>query len=137
VNGKKIMNKKFQVAIVDDEVDITIFLKDYMAAGFDCEIEMFNNPLEALKRFEEKKFDAITLDQRMPEMKGMDLVNHLRNSAGINAKTGILLISANLDEAQTAYPHLVNEVIFLQKPFKFDRFIKLMESILNLKEQQE
>jgi CheY-like chemotaxis protein len=125
--------KKFQIATVDDEPEILEILNDIIQESFDCEIESFSDPIIALDRFQEKKFDAISIDHRMPVLKGMDIVKLLRSSEGPNSKTRILLVTANIEEAECSYPALLDEVIFIEKPIKQPRFLRWMDFILNQK----
>lgn len=125
------MDKKKQVAIIDDEVEITEFLKEFLLDSIDCDVDIFNDPLMALEQLKIKSYDAISLDHRMPGLKGMDLVKILRTSEGPNIKTKILLITGNLEEAECAHPDLISEVIFLEKPIKHERYIRWINFFLN------
>ncbi len=121
---------KYQIAIVDDEPQITKLLSLVLEDNFDCEIETFNDSTEALARLKVKKFDAISLDHRMPKLTGMDLVKLLRTSNGPNAKTRILLLTGYRDEAECTHMDLLDEVVFLDKPIEDKRYIIWMNVLL-------
>jgi DNA-binding response OmpR family regulator len=63
---------------VDDEPDMTSMLKMSLEhAGFS--IDVFNDPLLALKNFKPKLYDLVILDVMMPKMDGLELYNQLKN----------------------------------------------------------
>lgn len=123
--------KKYQIALVDDEPQITKLLKLTLKDNFNCEVETFNDPTDALARLKEKAFDAISLDHRMPKLTGMDIVELLRLAEGPNKKTRILLLTGFREEAECHNEELLNEVIFLDKPITNEKFVRWMKVILN------
>ena len=122
--------KKKQIAIVDDEPSMTKLLKMIILESIDCEIETFNSPTEALACFKEKTYDLITLDHRMPDLTGMDIVKLLRTSSGPNSNSRIILLTGFRDEAECAHPDLLDEVVFFEKPINESRFIRWVRFLL-------
>lgn len=120
----------YQIIVVDDEPQITKLLRLTLLDNFECEVEVFNDSPSALKRMREKKFDAISLDHRMPELTGMDLVEALRLTDGPNKQTKILLLTGHREEAECLHVDLLSEVIFLDKPIEDHRYIRWMTMIL-------
>jgi DNA-binding response OmpR family regulator len=69
--------KKKKILFVDNEPDITTMLKMALErAGFS--IDVFNDPLLALKSFRPKLYDLVILDVMMPKMDGLELYNQLK-----------------------------------------------------------
>jgi CheY-like chemotaxis protein len=67
-----------KVLFVDDEPDMTTMLKMSLEhAGFS--VDVFNDPLLALKNFKPKLYDLVVLDVMMPNMDGLELYNQLKN----------------------------------------------------------
>jgi two-component system, OmpR family, response regulator ChvI len=67
-----------KVLFVDDEPDMTTMLKMSLEhAGFS--VDVFNDPLLALKNFKPKLYDLVVLDVMMPKMDGLELYNQLKN----------------------------------------------------------
>ena len=124
------MSNKKQIIIVDDEAEITEFLQQFVEGEVDADIEVFNDPLKALARLKEKKFDVISLDHRMPGITGMEIVKILRSSDNLNAKSRILLVTGNLEEAECNYMELLNEVVFLEKPIRSQRYLRWIKVLL-------
>jgi two-component system response regulator AtoC len=123
-------SKKYNIAIVDDEEKITEYLMEILIEHINCSVEIFNDPSEAINRFKEKQFDAISLDYRMPKLTGLDVVKLLRNSNCPNSKTKILLLTGYREETKFSNSALLNEVIFLDKPVDEEKYVKWMNIIL-------
>jgi CheY-like chemotaxis protein len=123
-------NDKKQIMVVDDEPQITKLLRLILLENFDCEVETYNDPREAFKRMQEKNFDAITLDHRMPKFTGMEIVKALRCTDGLNQNTRIMLISGFREEAESLHFDLLEEVIFLEKPVEEIKFVRWMKVLL-------
>jgi CheY-like chemotaxis protein len=127
--------KKYQIAVIDDEESITKLLKMILEEGFDCSVECFNDPTQALERLKEKEFDAISMDHRMPKLTGMDVVKILRNTEGPNLSTRILLLTGFREEAECLHPELLDQVYFLDKPVSNKRYLNWMNMLLKGKSE--
>ena len=74
-NDRKTEKKK--ILFVDNEPDMTTILKMALGrAGFT--VDIFNNPLLALKNFKPNLYDLALLDIMMPEMDGIELYKQLK-----------------------------------------------------------
>ena len=79
-----------RILIVDDEEDITFFLKEALEEFGGFEVVTFNDPLLALSSFNNDyknnkptAYDLILLDIKMPKMDGFELYQELQKSIGI------------------------------------------------------
>ncbi|MGZ3773196.1 MAG: response regulator [Pseudobdellovibrionaceae bacterium] len=129
-------NTKPQIAIVDDEVDLTEVYKNIVEGNIECNVEVFNDSTQALTRFQEKKFDVISLDHRMPHLTGMGIVKILRSNEGPNKNTPIIICTGFVEEAESLVTELLENVIFLQKPFESARYIRWIRSMLSSRENK-
>jgi CheY-like chemotaxis protein len=69
--------KKKKILFVDNEPDMTALLKMALEyAGFS--VEVFNDPLLALKNFKPNLYDLVILDVMMPKMDGLELYDQLK-----------------------------------------------------------
>jgi len=61
-----------------------------------CQIDTALSGADALKLLDQNKYDLIFLDHMMPEMDGIEVLVRLRaNKSGINAKTPVIMFTAN------------------------------------------
>jgi CheY-like chemotaxis protein len=71
-----------RILIVDDEEDVTFFLKEALEDYGGFEVVTFNDPLLALSSFDDHNkpsvYDLILLDIKMPKMDGFELYQELQ-----------------------------------------------------------
>lgn len=119
---------KGRILLVDDERDInTVVKKGLERVGF--KVRAFNNPLDALSKFEAGSYDVALLDIRMPSMNGFELYKKLRE---IDSKIKVCFITAfemYEEEFKKLFPSY--EVrCFIKKPIKLTDLIVEIEKIL-------
>jgi CheY-like chemotaxis protein len=112
--GEKAEGEKLQVMILDDEPIVGKRLKPVLTkSGF--EVEVFENPTEALARLTEKEFDIVVTDLRMEGVDGIHVLEHVMERC---KNTRVILITgyATVEVAREA---LVKGAFdFIAKPFK-------------------
>lgn len=119
---------KGRILLVDDERDInTVVKKGLERVGY--KVRAFNNPLDALSKFEDGSYDVALLDIRMPSMNGFELYKKLRER---DSKIKICFITAfemYEEEFKKLFPSY--EVrCFIKKPIKLTDLIVEIEKIL-------
>jgi CheY-like chemotaxis protein len=110
----KPLKEKLEVMVVDDEPIVGKRLKPALTKyGYD--VEVFDNPVKAIDRFDEKEFDVVVTDLRMENLNGIEVLEHVRAKS---AKTKVIFITgyATVENAREA---LVKGAFdFIAKPFK-------------------
>ena len=106
--------EKLEVMVVDDEPIVGKRLKPALTKyGYD--VEVFDNPVKAIDRFDEKAFDVVITDLRMENLNGIQVLEHVTAKS---AKTKVIFITgyATVENAREA---LVKGAFdFIAKPFK-------------------
>ena len=126
-------SKRPKIMIVDDEPDVLLTFKTFLLAE-DFDVETFDSPQPALKRFAEcvhggNYFDLAILDIRMPGINGLQLHQRLKH---INRSIKTIFVSG-LDvgrELVTVLPEPRN-VDILKKPVNRETFYKHVKSVLS------
>jgi CheY-like chemotaxis protein len=88
--GREPLSKsRGRILIVDDEEDVTFFLKEALEEFGGFEVVTFNDPLLALSSFnnddknnQPTAYDLILLDIKMPKMDGFELYQELQKRIG-------------------------------------------------------
>lgn len=110
----KSRKEKLEVMVVDDEPIVGKRLKPALTKyGYD--VEVFDNPVKAIDRFDEKEFDVVVTDLRMENLDGIQVLEHVTAKS---AKTKVIFITgyATVENAREA---LVKGAFdFIAKPFK-------------------
>ena len=104
-----------RILAVDNEPSVTFSLS-YIFTGPRYEISAVENGDAALARLDSgsERFDIIIVDQKMPHMTGVELVEEMRKR-GITSK--IMVLSAHISsEIRAAYERMDVHVMF-PKPF--------------------
>ena len=106
-----------KVLIVDDSV-VNLRVLEGMLETFDMNITKCKSGSEALEILEENTFDLIILDQRMPEMDGIELLHIIRKMENVNSIIPILCATADFGPEVSQY--LLNEGFqnYLAKPIR-------------------
>jgi CheY-like chemotaxis protein len=106
--------EKLEVMVVDDEPIVGKRLKPALTKyGYD--VEVFDNPVKAIDRFDEKDFDVVVTDLRMENLNGIQVLEHVNAKS---SKTKVIFITgyATVENAREA---LVKGAFdFIAKPFK-------------------
>lgn len=74
------MKDKIEVLLVDDEAIVGNRLKPALTK-IGCNVEVFEDPKEALKRIDEKEFDIIVTDIMMEDVNGIQLLEHVHRES--------------------------------------------------------
>lgn len=102
----------YKVAIIDDESEILDMLGRFL--GRKHNVDVYENPLEALKKLNEINYDIVLCDIMMPHMTGLDLLKELRQS---NNNTKVIMMTAfdTMDKAFIAHEYGAKH--YIKKPF--------------------
>lgn len=117
------MAKKIQVVVIDDDVLVTKLLKIMLSDHEEYEVEIYNDSEEGFRRLNQKRFDVISLDHRMPKMTGMQIIKELRTDTGLNQHTPIVMLTGYRSEVETLPTNLLENVLFLEKPIQDEHYL--------------
>lgn len=110
------MSEKLDVLLLDDEPIVGKRLKPALAK-IGCDVEVFENPKEALERIAQKEFDVVVTDIRMDEIDGMQVLEHVIKKSH---RTKVIMITgyAMMSLAREAMDKGAFD--FIAKPFQPD-----------------
>ena len=79
-----------RILIVDDEEFVAFTLQEGLEKLPNCEVRITDNGKDALRLFEEKPFDLLITDYKMPEMTGVALATQIRQKY---PETGVVMVT--------------------------------------------
>jgi len=126
------------VAIIDDELDITVLFRDAIRGIRGISIFTFTDPIMALEHFKinRKDYVLIVSDLRMPGIDGIELMKRTKE---LNPLVRTVLMTAfELDDElfqQYADKEIING--FLQKPILLKDLVKEVDNQLHIHQLQE
>ncbi|MBF0105928.1 MAG: response regulator [Deltaproteobacteria bacterium] len=114
------MQNNNKLLVIDDE-QIVCDCCDRVLTPMGYHLDVCTNPVDALRRTNQNRYDAVLLDMKMEEMSGLDFLKAFRKH---NADTPVIVI--------TGYPTVENVVSamrlgiadYIQKPFKPSELLK-------------
>ena len=109
--------------IDDDKAQLQAFLRMLRATHYRCEVS--NDPFTALQHPDLAEFDVILVDNRMPSMSGVVVLNALR--ARFPDKK-LILVSGNLNQTPQPSPRLALTSL-LDKPFSKVQLLQMLDAL--------
>lgn len=113
------------VLIVEDEPDIAEALSALLKEETPYQVLHVSDGFAALKLVRTIIPHLLILDYRLPAMDGLECLQALRATAGLE-QTPVVLMSAHFPTQMKAAPGMVK----LPKPFEMDHFLTLVQRLL-------
>jgi len=111
------------VWIVDDDASIRWVLEAALEEK-PYEVHTFDNPLQALKHFEQSPPTVVISDVRMPEMDGLTFMEALHEK---NPKLPVIIMTAHADLNTAVKSYQSKAFEYLPKPFEVDDAVAFIE----------
>lgn len=128
-------NKKKRILIVDDAAFTRNMLKNIIAKIEQIEvIGEASNGVEAISLYKKLSPDLVTMDLVMPEKGGIEATEEILK---INPKALIVVVSALGQEALVLEAAKKGAKDFIQKPFKSEQILEVMDRILKNKKTEK
>ncbi|MBI4644763.1 MAG: sigma-54-dependent Fis family transcriptional regulator [Deltaproteobacteria bacterium] len=123
-----------QILVVDDEPNMLRLLKTILMDKTGYEVATTNNPLEVSKMLQEKPYDVVVTDLKMPLVDGMDLIDIIKK---IDSLLPIIIITAygTLETAEEAVQKGAYD--FITKPFRKETILITIKRALEWKKMQK
>lgn len=121
----------YNILVVDDSKSMRAIVKKVITmSGFDVgEIAEAGNGREALVRLEDFWADLVITDIHMPEMDGVELLQHLKNDPNTEALPVIMITTESRDEIVSGALAL-GAAGYIKKPFRPEDIKALLTEIL-------
>ena len=117
-------SKKHSVLVVDDEEIIRDFLSEILE---DYDVTTANDGDEAIEQLEQREFDLVITDLRMPKVPGEEVVKAAQR---IRPKTKVMVVSgySSLHSLSKTADH--GACAFLSKPFSIKELLRAVTNAL-------
>jgi two-component system, LuxR family, response regulator FixJ len=114
------------ICVVDDDESVAHSLKSLLET-FGFEVSCYSSGAEFLADTRRRIASCLVLDQHMPGLNGLDVVDHLQKE-GVRVPT--ILISGRLDTNIRERASSLGVTSVIEKPFAADRLVNLIRSAL-------
>ncbi|MDW0315305.1 MAG: response regulator [Nitrososphaeraceae archaeon] len=129
VDGRLLTMDNNRILVVDDEPDLTqVSTLALEYHGF--KVDSFNDPQEALSKFEPGLYDLVILNIEMPQMDGFELYHEIKKKVN-NAKVCFLTASElYYQEFRKKEYCAIDRNLFIRKPIDNDELIKEINKMI-------
>lgn len=122
------MSNPIKILVADDDPQMQLAIKaTLMRQGY--EVTVVNNGKAALDTLEEKSFDLLITDQRMPELTGDQLLKAMQEK---NIMTPVIMITAHGTINQAVEAMQAGASDFITKPFSNTDLERIVERVIGL-----
>ena len=120
-----------KILIVDDEKDMLVLLQRIISEETDHKLVTTDNPLKAVELFNNRTFDLVITDLKMPKMDGIRLLEKIKKS---RPKTSVIILTAyaTIDTAVEAIQKGAYD--YITKPFRRERILLTIDKVMKWQE---
>jgi CheY-like chemotaxis protein len=122
--------EKTSLLIVDDEEVIRSVLQHRLGQIDRLEIATAKDGRQAVEILDERMFDVVLTDIRMPGIDGLELLRRIKSRW---PETAVIIMSGYADMSDTIEALRHGAVDFLQKPFELNKVVESVERVLQMK----
>jgi len=101
-----------------------------------CDIATAVDGMAALRICEAEAFDLIFMDVRMPELDGRETTRRIRASAGPNAETPIIAVTADTSAEDIALCNAAGMDYFVPKPITPPMLLGAISHVMSLDQSE-
>ena len=117
-----------RILVVDDEDSIRrILLLNLERAGYT--VELASDGASALTLLLQNRYDLLISDVMMPEMDGLDLVEHVRQDPELRDMP-VILLTAQSSESDITRGYIRGTDVYLTKPFDPSELLTWVKRVL-------
>ena len=124
------MDKKYSIAIIDDEVEILNLLSRFLSRNAKFSVSNYANPLAALESLNTSSYDIILLDIMMPQMNGLEVLEKIKEK---NENQKVIMMTAYSTLDKVLKSHKEGATNYVMKPF--DSLQHLEKKIIDILEK--
>ena len=121
-----------KILIVDDELSIRRSLYNTFKKTY--QIETASSGLEAVKKVESDDFDLVLLDQKMPDLDGLQVLKEIRQ---IDDRVVIVMITAYGSIESSVKAMKLGAYDYILKPYELDEIKMVVEKAINYQKLNE
>ena len=123
----------FEILFVDDDTTILQLVEEYLNT-FNYQVSVVNNGLKALELIEEKNFDVVFTDFKMPDINGLELLALIKEYRPL---TEVIIVTGHGTMESAIQAMKYGSYDYIQKPFKLEILKILIEKIYEEKKLKQ
>jgi DNA-binding NtrC family response regulator len=120
-----------KILIVDDEKDMLVLLQRIISEETNHELVTTANPLKAIELFNNRTFDLVITDLKMPNMDGIRLLEEVKKS---RPKTSVVILTAYATIETAVEAIQKGAYDYITKPFRRERILLTIDKVMKWQE---
>ena len=116
-----------KIMLVDDAAFMRMMVKDTLTKGGYTDLYEAVDGADAVEKFKEISPDLVILDITMPNVDGLEALKQIKE---LNKDANVIMCSAMGQESMVIEAIKLGAKDFIVKPFKADRILKTVSSIV-------
>ncbi|MCF7870478.1 MAG: response regulator [Candidatus Omnitrophica bacterium] len=121
-------DKKKKILVVDDEEDLTYFLKANLEIEEDYEVFTVTRAKDVFKSVLKHKPDLIILDIMMPQVDGIEILKNIKNSKK-TLDIPVIMLSAKIDDATKIKAAKLYDECYITKPVQIEELKEKIKEV--------
>lgn len=121
-----------KILVVDDELSIRRSLYNTFKNSY--QVETASSGLEAIKKVESDHFDLVLLDQKMPDLDGLQVLKEIKQ---IDGRVIIIMITAYGSVESSVKAMKLGAYDYILKPYELDEITMVVEKAFNYQKLNE
>jgi two-component system, NtrC family, response regulator AtoC len=125
------MSKKHRILVVDDEESITYLVKTELEDLPEFEVDTVLSGSDAMNCIQEKVYDVVLLDVKMPRISGVEVLKHIKEHA---PATQVIMLTNIVDVKTAIETTKLGAYDFVSKPYETAELIATVRRALEHKQ---
>ncbi|MCF7887536.1 MAG: response regulator [Candidatus Omnitrophica bacterium] len=121
-------NQRKKILVVDDEEDLTYFLKANLEIEENYEVFTVTRAKDAFKSALKYKPDLIILDIMMPHVDGIEILEKIKNSKK-TLDIPVIVLSAKIDDATKIKAAKLYDECYITKPVQIEELKEKIKEV--------
>lgn len=122
------MVRNHSILIVDDEPSVCFLLKEELSENKKLSVSTANDGVEAMNMIQQKPFDVVLLDVRMPRVSGMDVLRFIKEH---HPTTEVIMLSHYADVKTAIEATKLGAYDFVSKPYNRDELFATVDRAID------
>jgi CheY-like chemotaxis protein len=124
---KEIISKPIRILVADDD-EFSRLLMEHNLKEFGADVELAEEGRQALKLIQNKAFDCIILDLKMPHKSGIEIANYIKTHETLNSQSYLVLMSALTSKDISSSALAAGFDVFINKPIDSNQFASIFDA---------
>lgn len=126
--GRKAIYKKYRIAVVDDDSDLSAFVASELAPWYF--VDTYSNGIDALAGILTHDYDVVVSDVMMPGMDGVEMLKKIKQNPTVN-HIPVILLSTKSEAEDRLVGFKSGADAYLAKPFNIDELHARVDTMID------